>query len=93
MSDSNCHLLICTQVSQETGKVVWYSHLLRILIFCDPHSERIYSIVNETEVDVILEFPCFLYDPANIGNLIWFLCLFETQLVHLEVLGSHTADS
>ena len=28
------------------------------------------SIVNETEMDVFLEFPCFLYDPANVGNLI-----------------------
>ena len=26
--------------------------------------------MNETEVDVFLEFPCFAYDPANIGKLI-----------------------
>ena len=29
-----------------------------------------FSIVNEAEVDVFLEFPCFLYDPTNVGNLI-----------------------
>ena len=29
-----------------------------------------FSIVDETEVDAFLEFPCFFYDPANIGNLI-----------------------
>ena len=23
---------------------------------------------------------------------VWFLCLFKAQLVHLEVLGSHTAS-
>ena len=28
------------------------------------------STVNETEVDVFLEFLCFLYNPVNIGNLI-----------------------
>ena len=28
-SDSNCCFLICMQVSQEAGKVVWYSHLLK----------------------------------------------------------------
>ena len=28
------------------------------------------SVVSETEVDVFLKFPCFLYDPTNIGNLI-----------------------
>ena len=26
--------------------------------------------VNEAEVDVFLEFPCFPYDPADVGNLI-----------------------
>ena len=25
--------------------------------------------VNEGEVDVFLEFPCFLHDPMNVGNL------------------------
>ena len=29
-----------------------------------------FSIVNEAEVDVFLEFPCFLYDPTNADNLI-----------------------
>jgi len=25
---------------------------------------------NEREVDIFLKFPCFLYNPANVGNLI-----------------------
>ena len=29
-----------------------------------------FSVVSETEMYVFLEFPCFLYDPANVGNLI-----------------------
>ena len=29
-----------------------------------------FSVVNETEVEVVLEFPCFLYDLVNVGNLI-----------------------
>ena len=29
-----------------------------------------FNIVNEAETDVFLELPCFLYDPANVGNLI-----------------------
>ena len=29
------------------------------------------SVVNEAEVNVFLEFPCFLYDPINVGNLIF----------------------
>ena len=29
-----------------------------------------FSIVNETKVDVFLEFPWFFYDPTNVDNLI-----------------------
>ena len=31
---------------------------------------KAFSIVNEAEVDIFLEFPCFFYDPAYVGNLI-----------------------
>ena len=34
------------------------------------HTVKGFSIVNEAEVDVFLEFPCFLYDPMKVGNLI-----------------------
>ena len=34
------------------------------------HTVKGFSIVDETEVDVFLEFPSFLYDSANVGNLI-----------------------
>ena len=34
------------------------------------HKDKGFSIVNGTEVDVFLEFPCFLHDPVNAGNLI-----------------------
>ena len=27
-------------------------------------------MVDETVVDIFLEFSCFLYDPVNVGNLI-----------------------
>ena len=29
MSDSNCFFLTCIPVSQETGKLLWYSHLFK----------------------------------------------------------------
>ena len=38
-------------------------------VCCDSHSQRL-CVVVESEVNVFLEFPCFLYDPANVGNLI-----------------------
>ena len=34
------------------------------------HTIKCFSVVNEAEVDVFLEYPCFLYDPTDTGNLI-----------------------
>ena len=34
------------------------------------HTVKGFSIVNEAEVDVFLEFPCFFCDPTGVGNLI-----------------------
>ena len=41
---------------------------LRIFQFVVIHTE--FWVVMEAEVDVFMEFPCFLYDPRDIGNLI-----------------------
>ena len=63
--------LTCIQVSQETGKTVWYSHLSKnFLQFVVIHIVKGFSVVNEAEVDVFLEFSCFLYDLTNFGNLV-----------------------
>ena len=41
-SGSNCCFLTCIQISQEAGKVVWSSHLLKNLpLCCDPHCQRL----------------------------------------------------
>ena len=34
------------------------------------HTVKGFSIVNEAEVDIFLELPCFLHDPVIAGNLI-----------------------
>ena len=34
------------------------------------HTVKVFSIVNETEVDIFLGFPCFLDDPRDVGSLI-----------------------
>ena len=34
------------------------------------HTVKGFSVVDETEVEIFLKFPCFLYDPANVGSLI-----------------------
>ena len=34
------------------------------------HTVKGFSLVNEAEVDVFLEFSCFFDDPTDVGNLI-----------------------
>ena len=34
------------------------------------HRVKDFSVVNEAEIDVFLEFSCFSYDPMDAGNLI-----------------------
>ena len=71
MPGANCCFLTCIQVSQEVGKVVWYSYLFKDFPqFVVIHTVKGFSIVDEVKVDVFLEFPCFLYDPMDVGNLI-----------------------
>ena len=49
--------------------MVEYSHLFKNFpVYCEPHKD--FSIVNEAEIDISLEFPCFFYDPVAVGNLI-----------------------
>ena len=71
MSSSNCCFLTCIQISQEACQVVWYSHLLKNFPqFVVIHIVKGFSVVNEEEVDVFLEFSCFFDDPMDVGNLI-----------------------
>ena len=68
---SNCCFLTHIQISQEAGKVVWYSHLLKNFPqFVVIHTVNGFSAINEAEVDVFLDFPCFFCDPTDVGNLI-----------------------
>ena len=69
MSSSNCCFLTCIKVSQETGEVVWYSHLLKNFAQFVIHTVKGFNVVNEAEIDVFLELPCFLHDPMNVDNL------------------------
>ena len=50
--------------------MVWYAHLSKSFpLFAMIHTVKDFGIVDETEVDK-LEFPSFVYDPENVGNLI-----------------------
>ena len=71
MSSSNCCLLRCIRIFQETGKVVWYSHLLKNFPqFVVIHTVKGFGIVNKVEIDVFLELSSFFHYPADVGNLV-----------------------
>ena len=90
MYGSNSCFLTCIQVLQEAGKVVWYSHLLKnfpqfVLI----HTVKDFTIVNGAEVDVFLEFSCFLCDLVNVGNLISGSSAFSKSSLYVWKFSVH----
>ena len=71
LSDSNCCFLTCIQISQEAGKVVWYSYLFQNFPqFVVIYTVKGFGVINKAEVDVFLVFSCFFNDQTDVGNLI-----------------------
>ena len=71
VSSYKCCFLTCIQVSQEAGKVIWYSHLLKNFPqFVVIYIVKGFDIVNEAEINVFLASTCFFYDPTDVCNLI-----------------------
>ena len=90
MYGSNCCFLTCIQVLHETGKVVWYSSLFKnFLQFVVIHTVKGFSIVNEAEVDVFMEFSYFFYDPTDVGNLISGSSAFSKSSLNIWKFSVH----
>ena len=62
---------------------------LRIFQFVVIHIVKGFSIVNEAEVGVFLEFPCFLYDSMSVGNLISGSSAFSKPSLYLWKFSVH----
>ena len=61
MPSSNCCFLTYLQISQETGQVVWYSHLFKNFPqFIVIHIVKGFGVINKEKVDVFLELSCKL---------------------------------
>ena len=90
-----CCFLTCIHVSQESGKVVWYSHLLKnfpqsMVI----HVVKGFSVVNEAEVDAFWEFSCFFCDSTDVGNLISGYSAFSKSSLYIWKFSvSHTVEA
>ena len=85
MSGSKCCILTYIQVSPEAVKVVWYSHLfMNFPQFVVIHTVKGISVINEAEVEIFLECPCFFYDPADVGNLMSGASAFSKSSLYIS---------
>ena len=70
--------------------MVWHSHLFKNFPeFVVIHTVKGFSIVNEAEVDVFLEFSCFFYDPTDVGNLISGSSAFSKSSLYIGKFSVH----
>ena len=89
-SGSNCCFLTYIQVSEEAGKVVWYTHLLKNFPqFVVIHTVKSFSIVNEAEVDIFLKFFHCFFDPIVVGYLITGPSAFSKSSLYIWKFSVH----
>ena len=87
---SDCCFLTHIQVSQETSKVVWYSHFFKTFPqFVVIHTIKGFSVVSEAEVDAFLEVPFFFYEQINVGNLISGSSAFSKSSLYIWKISVH----
>ena len=85
---------LAVRCGKEAGTVVWFSHLLNFLLFVEIQSQRLYHSPGSRGRCFFLEFPCFFFDPADIGTLISGSSFFsKSSLNILEVLSSHSVEA
>ena len=74
--------------------MVWYSHFLQNFPqFIVIHTVKGFGIVNKAEIGVFLELPCFLDDPADVGNLISGSSTFSKTSLNIWKFMVHVAEA
>ena len=87
---SNCCFLTCVQVSQEAGKVIWYSHLFKN----DPqvvviHIVKGFGIINKAEVDVFYDILLLFQWSDIFGNLVTGCSAFSKTSLNIRKFMVH----
>ena len=83
-------LLLLDLMYQESDQAVCYSHLFENFPqFVVIHTVKGFSIVNEAEVDVFLEFSCFFDNPVDVGNLISGSSAFSKSSLNIWKFSVH----
>ena len=67
-----------------------YSHLFKNFPqFVVIHTIQDFSIVNEAEVNVFLEFSCYFYDPMDVHNMISVSSAFSNSSLNIWEFPVH----
>ena len=70
--------------------MAWYSHLFpNCPQFIVIHTVKGFGIVNKAEIDVFLELFCFVYDPTDVGNLIFGYSAFSKSSLNIWKFSVH----
>ena len=70
--------------------MVRFSHLFKNFPqFAMIHTVKGFSIINEAEVDIFLEFPCIFYDSTDVGNLISGSSAFSKSSLYIWKISIH----
>ena len=70
--------------------MVWYSHLFQNFPqFVVIHTVKGFSVINEAEVYIFLEFFCFFCDPMDVGNLISGSSAFSKSSLNIWKFSVH----
>ena len=59
------------------------------IYFCFTDYTKAFSVVNEAEVDIYLEFSCFFYDQTDVGNLISGSSAFSKSSLNIWKFSVH----
>ena len=79
-----------TEVSEERGEMVWYSHLFKNFPqFVVIYTVKSFDVVNKAEVDVFMEFSCFFCDPMDVDNLISSSSAFSKSSLNICKFSVH----
>ena len=90
MSSPNYSFLICTQITQKAGKVIWYVYLLNSFPhFVVIHAIKSFGEVSKPEADVLLESPCFFNDSMKVGNLMSDSSAFSKSILNIWKFSVH----
>ena len=86
----NVLFLTCIRFLRRQVKYSVYSQLIKNFPqFVVIHTVKGVHVVNEAEVDVFQDFPCFLHDPTYVGNFITGSSASSKPNLYIQMFSVH----